>query len=196
MPDIKLIPREYKEYGGKESIIPASDTLGFLLSILSKIWLFICLTALIISTAAYGYLYYSKNKSEKDLQTIKENIKKLSFQRDKNMEAKIVDLGKNAEELDFFLDKHVYPSKIFSLLEELVLNQVQILNIQIDLGKYNLALNCQAASYETLAQQMVSFRENPGIKKMEVSGITLTQAGDVNFTLLLDFDDKLIKEQK
>lgn len=200
--DIKLIPKEYKQ--GKEIIteykIPFTDKpvqSKLFIKILEKInlWLGLSIILLIVSIVAsvsfYGWGIYLKGQIDQADQ----QITSLNKQRDLDLEERIKDLGKAIEMLKKLLANHVYPTKLFALLEQLTIGKVQLTSFDANLSESTVNLAGLTDSWLTLAQQMKAFSLDKRIIKLDTSNFVLSNSGQVQFNMNLEIDPQFLRYQ-
>jgi Tfp pilus assembly protein PilN len=196
--DIQLIPKEYQS---KSTI-----SRGFKLPIIgsvsesakprAKLWLALCIGLLVLSILVYLGLVIYKNSLLDSKVALENQIKDLEAARDLEWEAKLKDLEKGIKDLGKILETHIYSSKLFQMLEELTLSQVQWTGLKATLSEGKIDLNGRAASYSILAKQMVVLEQDPRIIQTETSGIKLTTTGDIEFNLVLKLKPGLLQYEQ
>lgn len=192
--DIKSIPEEYQEKklgGFKLPMINFSRLAG--LKPRPNLWLILSVSLLVLTILITLGLFGYKNNLIQQKAALETQIKELEEQRDLGLETKLIELEKNITALKKFLAIHIYPSKLFQILEEITLPQVQLTNFSTDLSTGKISLAAEAANYSTLAKQLMAFEQDTRIKKVEVSGINLGSGGQVDFNLEIEFDSQFLK---
>jgi len=187
---MKLIPEKYK--------IKEGSNAGLLVSILSKLGnylfssagllMFLSLILLFgVVLAYFGLLGYENNLLDRK-EIAENNVEELQGQRNLETEATLIELKEKIDTLKDLLKIHVYPSRIFQILEELALTQVRFVELQADLSRMQLRLNSEMADYSVLAKQISVFEGDSRINKVDVSEINLNKSGRVeaNFLLIMD----------
>lgn len=187
---MKLIPEKYK--------IKEGSSAGLLISGLSKLsnylfssaglLMFLSLILLFgIVLAYFGLLGYENNLLDRK-EMAENNVEELQGQRNLETEATLIELKENIDILKGLLKIHVYPSKIFQMLEELALTQVRFIDLKADLSRMQLILNSEMADYSILASQISVFEGDSRIIKVDVSEINLNKFGRVEANFLLNID--------
>lgn len=181
MPDVNLIPKEYKKRKQKLSVT-FSKTGGVVLGLL------------ILGLLLYGGLLLYQNEINKELDNIKTETQILDQKRDKEREKVVIDLDKKLGVLKEIFEKHVYWSKLFNKMEELTVfwtyfSEVKF-NFSGEAAKASLFGN--ALTYTTLAKQMKSFQENSQVESVEVSNISLSTEGGIDFDLAVIFSKDIL----
>ena len=199
--DIKLIPKEYKKQQTETSAelkLPFSDKpvkSKLILGLWERMnmWLIITLALVVFSILLGGLLFIYKDYLNNQLNDLEQELAVLENQRDRELEAKVEDLGIAIEMLKTLLDDHVYPTKLFQLLVETTVAKVQYIDFNADLSKESLSLQGKAADYRTLAQQMKVYFEDSRIADLATSDIRLDRQGNVAFRIKLTIDPSYLK---
>lgn len=165
-------PSKFSLFFGKKTVI-----LSFVLAAI----------ALLVWGAIKGVDFYLQNKIE-DVQA---QIKEVESRQDIAMAQKIIAADKTLSMVEELLVSHIYSSQFFSTLESITLPHVQWLNLNLNTKEGTAALKGRAASYSTLATQIVSFKE--ANFQIDVSGVNLTKDG-VEFSANIKFDPKILEK--
>ena len=165
------------------------DFLSLKAGLLMVVSLVLLLAAILVCLGFSGYKNNLTNKKE----TLANNIKELQEQRDPKTETTLVELKKKIDILKILLKTHTYPSRIFQMLEELALAQIRFIDLQADLPKGQLILKAQAADYGALAKQIIIFKEDLRISKVDVSEVSLDRFGQVSSRFLLEIDTAFLR---
>lgn len=181
MVDINLIPKEYKKRGIS------------LAGILSKTG-GITLGLLILSLLVYGGLFFYQKSVKDELGGITQEIVNLESKRDIAKEGLITEADKKLNIVENLFKEHFYWSKLFSKIEELVDASVYFMESKFSFEneKVNIIMVGSARTYTALAQQMVSFKEDPLVEKVVVSDIALNESGGIKFNLLITFSKNIL----
>ncbi len=185
MPDISLIPKGYTEERRNWK------------TIFSKIGVLI-FALLIISLLIYGGLHFYNQRLNKQLVEFQGQIGELNKQRDKDFEVKVQFLDKALKNLQIVLRGHLYWSNLFSRFETLTVPQVYFSDFSAalaDSGSLSLVLSGKTAGYTYLAKQMVSFSQEKTVSNINVSAISLSTDGSIEFKLNIDFFKDILLKQ-
>jgi len=181
MPDVNLIPEEYKKRKEKLSTI-FSKTGGVVLGLV------------ILSLLFYGGLLSYQNKLNKELDNIEEQIKVLNQKRDPETEEAVVDLDKKLRALKKIFENHVYWSKLFSKIEELTVPQAYFSKVKLDSSEreINISFSGNTPTYTILAKQMKSFQEDSQVESIRVSDLSLSAEGGIDWELKIIFSKDIL----
>ena len=188
--DIKLIPDKYKKRD-KDKVKSRISAFGNLSeqitskkSILMIFSIGFLIVVILISLGLWGY----QANLIKEKTSLIERIGNLQNQRNNDLEVNFIELGKRIEGFERTLEHRIYFSKIFEMIEELTLPQVQFADTNIDLSENKFNLKIEADSYSTLANQVIVFEEDLRIKNVELSKTGLSTYGQVTSELTLELN--------
>lgn len=168
--DIKLTPDKYKDKSEKES----RGGLGSFSSVKNiSFWLKISIIVFVLVSlfggALFGYQYYLKNQKEKLVQ----NISQIEGKRDKELENNLISLYNKSQTLQTLIENHVYSSRLFSMLEELVIPKAQLMDLSFDADKGVVSAGIKTEDYSSLAGQLSVLESDSRIEKVEFNKINL-----------------------
>ncbi|MBI3290686.1 hypothetical protein HYZ76_00220 [Candidatus Falkowbacteria bacterium] len=164
--DINLIPQDLIKY--PETMLP------------KVLWRFsgIIFSAILIVTAIYfGILWYQFNIT-RQIAVLENEIKSLDIKiagyEEDRLEA--LDLQKRLQLIRELLDKHIYWTQFFSLLERHTISDVYYTNFSMA-GRDKLVISAVGKDYKSVAQQLVAFQEaGDFVKSVRID----SAAADVN----------------
>ncbi len=200
MDDIKLMPGKYQEEQKKSSgrFVPNFSKInlqelgGGILGMLSKwsgIMLIVFIILVLISLGLWGYRL-SLQSQEKQLS---QEIEQLQGQRNLTLEGDFKEIKKGIDNLKKLLADHIYPTRIFDMIEDLVLPEVYFTQVQVDLIEGKLDLKANAKDYTTLAKQIVVLGDDSRISDIEVNSADMDQSGQVASDLILSLNISFLK---
>lgn len=181
MVDVNLLPPEYKKR--KEALKAIFSRTGGVVLVL-----------LILSLLLYGGLFFYRGKVSENLKSIKDEIINLDQRRNPEMEKIIIDLDKKLAVLKKLFEDHLYWSKLFDKIEQVVIPRVYFSQSKVDFleEKIDVIFSGNASNYTSLARQILSFQEEPMVESVKVSGISLATEGGVDFDLLVIFSKEIL----
>ena len=188
--DIKLIPDKYKKRDKDKvkSRISAFGNLSEQITSKKSILMIFSIGFLIVVVLASLGLWGYQANLIKEKTSLIERIGNLQNQRNNDLEVNFIELGKRIEGFERTLEHRIYFSKIFEMIEELTLPQVQFADTNIDLSENKFNLKIEADSYSTLANQVIVFEEDLRIKNVELSKTGLSTYGQVTSELTLELN--------
>lgn len=172
MPDINLIPTEYKKKGINLGA-NFSKTIGIVLALL------------ILSLLVYGGLFIYKKGLTQKVDNLNKSISDLESKRDNKLENSIYSADKKLNTVEGLFKDHFYWSKLFAKIEQATVPDVYFTEAKTAFAdnKVELTLSGNAATYTSLARQMVSFKEDALIEGVDLGEVKLNESGGINFVL-------------
>lgn len=110
------------------------------------------------------------------------------------LENKVLSFQRRVNDFDGVEEEHLFPAKLFSLLEENTHPNVMFDQFNLDSRKDKLVLNGKTLSFETLGQQLLIFKEADFVKEMVLDQATISKEGYIIFTISLTLDSKILYE--
>ncbi|MDD5146258.1 MAG: hypothetical protein PHN39_00695 [Candidatus Pacebacteria bacterium] len=88
--------------------------------------------------------------------------------------------------------KHYFASRVFDFLKSICLKKVRLksVNLGFEAGRVTLSLDAQTDHFKTLGEQLLSLRENPAVRQLSASGVSLSDSG-VSFNLSIELADNV-----
>ena len=181
MVDVNLLPTEYKRR--KEGLKAIFSKTGGITIVL-----------LILSLLLYGGLLFYKSNLNENLENIKTETVVLDQRRDPEMEEVIIALDKKLAVLKDLFEEHLYWSKLFDKIEQLVVPQVSFSQATVNFleEKIDTTFSGNASGYTNLARQILSFQEESTVEKVGVSGISLSTERGIDFELSVIFSEDIL----
>lgn len=201
--------------GTKISFIPKKPLVktGEMRSRPISLALFISLAIFFVTLATYGGLYFYNNTLENGL---KEKIKELELEKIKadpsGTIAKAEELQAKIGSVEDLLDRHVSPSSVFNLLQEITLKNITLNSFSIEKTEkgstskivgsamssavnssgFTVNVKGKASSYSSLAYQSdvlkKEIEEKQRIVSFSVGNISLDESSNVLFSLNIELD--------
>ena len=150
-----------------------------------SIFLFI---ALLIS---YFILVSLEKKSGNILSSLEETLLKERTPEMSSLEKEILNEQKKIEDVSPFLEKHLFPSKVFEFFERNTLPRVFFSEINLNSLNSIAGLSGQTDSFLTLVQQLAIFEKEPLIEKVNINQVSITKGGKIEFSLNFSFNPKI-----
>jgi len=167
------------------------------LVILLSVVISVCLTV----GAIYGGLIFWQKSKEKDIEIFNKKFTKLNSQiqsAEKDVE-EVLTFQKKLKLVSALLDKHIYWTNFFKLLEDNTIADVYYLDFSGGIkGNYNIA--AMAESFNAIYQQIKTMQKSDNIIEVKVKGGDLSKpdrenpSGGVNFNLELSIDPKIFTQ--
>ncbi len=195
--DIKLMPEKYKRKGiGGGLSLFRSGPLRIIVQLASKanLWFVLSFVLLIgLVLVCFGLWGYKINL-DKNKESLVQKMEELQAQRDLNLENDFMELKETIENFRKILDKRIYSSNILETLEELTIPDVQYSNFKVNFGRLLLDLKAEAADYNSLAKQVIIFKNDSRINKVNLFEVSLEKSGWVGTNLNLELNPSFLYE--
>ena len=192
--DIKLIPKEYKK---NQDISSQGFKSNIWLSFGAKsgLWIVLTLSLLVFSLAAGGGLFVYRDYSGKQKDALQKEIDVLNKQRDYDLEKRVKDFDQAIKNINKYLAAHIYPTKLFKMIDDLTLEKVQFISFSADIEQGQLSLSGIAGSYDDLARQVKVFESDKRIVKADPPDSQLNSKGQIQFNIKIKFDPQSLRYQ-
>jgi len=194
--DIKIMPEKYKRKKEKATGFKMSAA-GFLSKLTSKtnLWMILTVGFLLLVVLIYLGLTGYKSSLTEEKENLEERLVELTNQRDLEMEVNFMELKTDIEDLRKVLENRLYSSKIFEMLEEITLPQVQFTSLEADLSQAKLNLKTETVDYPTLAKQVVVFEQDSRIEKVDLSDVNLETSGRIGSDLRIELNPDFLRSE-
>ncbi|MDD5032757.1 MAG: hypothetical protein PHC85_01380 [Candidatus Pacebacteria bacterium] len=204
------------ETSGKISFMPKSSfstgkdyyrkvSSGFLM----KISVFL----LTISLLAFGGSLLYKRMISQQITDLSASLERAKAAFELSLIAQMENLSFSIPDAGALLGNHLYPTRVFKLVEETTVKDVYFSNFSYSYGKavgnekgktkvvssegeqnsIKVQLSGKAKNYEALAQQSDVFNKNKNIEDFSFSNFNLTEKGEVSFSLSLVISEEINK---
>lgn len=163
----------------------------------SSVLLFIILLLCLASVAAYFAFNFYGKKMENELVQLQKDLEKSESEKALEEEifgsATVVGYQQKIEDFSFLLAAHRLPVNLFNFFEANTHPKVWFSKFNLDLEKNLLAVSGYADSFEILGQQTLILNQQDFIENINLSRVSLTKDGKINFDILLIIDPKIFK---
>ncbi|MFA6365320.1 MAG: hypothetical protein WCW78_02880 [Candidatus Paceibacterota bacterium] len=129
----------------------------------------------------FGYTGYLDNQStqiDQQLETLAKKINETDQEKFIGFYSQIVNLR-------MVLEKHLYISNVFKILEKYTIQPVVFKDASFDTVSNAIQVNGSTDSFNSLAQQMAILGKAPEITRVSLDTISLQLSGGVNFLIKL-----------
>ena len=132
----------------------------------------------------FGYIPYLNSQLEKvDVQ-----FAQLSKSFDENQQKEFINFYSQLYNIKNLSSAHVYPSKVFDLIETSLYRNVRLSNLQMNVASEEIRIDGIAQDFDTLANQLASLKSNPDIYSVSLDSskkIEVKDGGGVSFSAKL-----------
>lgn len=147
---------------------------------------------LIFFLASYLYLATSVKKMSQEIQEKNSAAGPLG-EAIREKEEELRPVRQKIDDFGELLSKHKKPVNIFELLEKICLPTVWFSNFNFSSETEETTIFGQTDSFKTLEHQILVLKQEPLIKNITLSEISMSEEGMVDFTFLLTFDPQVFK---
>lgn len=159
-------------------------------------WLKWSVALLILAVLLCLGLWGARMALDKKSSNLAVQKEELEAERKLDLEEDFTGLKKRIEILKLILNNRKYPSRVFQMLEELTLPQVQFMQLDTDLAKAEVILIIESSDYTTLAKQVAVFEDDSRIKNIELSEVELKLSGRIGSNLKIGLDQDFLRTQE
>ncbi len=152
----------------------------------------LCVILILAFSASYFYLYRSAKQMSREIE--EKNLVTLPLEEAiRKKEGEVFPIKQKIDDFNELLLGHKKPLKIFEFLERICLPNVWFSTFNFTFEKGELTIFGQADSFVTIEQQVLILKQEPLVKDLNLSGLSMSEEGGINFTLLLTFDSQIFK---
>ncbi len=160
------------------------------------IWVIIigilCVILVLAFLASYFYLYRSVKRMSQEIE--EKNLVTLPLEKAiGKKEGEIFPISQKIDDFNELLSGHKKPLKIFEFLERTSLPNVLFSTFDFTFEKGELTISGQTDNFVTIEQQVLILKQEPLVKNLNLSGLSMSEEGGINFTLSLTFDSQIFK---
>lgn len=160
------------------------------------IWVIIigvlCVILVLAFLASYFYLYRSIKQMSQEIE--EKNLTSFPLEKAiKEKEQKIFPIKQKIDDFNELLSEHKKPLKVFEFLERICLPNVWFSTFDFTFEKGELTISGETDSFITIEQQILILKQEPLVKNLNLSGLSIGEEGEVSFVLLLVFDPRIFK---
>lgn len=146
---------------------------------------------LILFFGAYGYLFVSSKRVEKEISERNFEIEVILSGR-REVENEVLRQKKNITDFKRVFEDHKNVVRIFSVVENLSHPYVWFPSFNFEVETGNVSLSGLARDFTSLGQQIMILKNIPGLRGVSVSGIQAVDNG-VSFSLSFSIDPQTLK---
>lgn len=173
---VQLIPKQEE----KEPILP-------------NVLLYLSIIILIVAISSYFVLKNFLQKTENNIQSVKNQITQLNSSPQNNLKEEVLNDQKKINDFASLLNSQKYTSQVFPFIEKLTLPNVTFSSFDLKVSKNEVSVSGFADSFQTLGQQLLAFQNDPLVKSVALSGVSLGTKSGVPFTFDLILDPKVFQ---
>lgn len=169
MEDIKLMSDKYGQEGESKADWAKFKKPSFW----SKLCGLILALTVLLAGGLFSYKYYLENKKE----ALAQEVAQIEDQRNKELENDLISAYQKSQILQQLMSEHIYASRIFNMLEELLLPRVRVTALDFKLDQATLVVGIETTDYTSLASQLSGLQEDPRIENTQLNKVSLDNRG-------------------
>lgn len=150
------------------------------------------LILLIVLGGLYFLLHNQVSSLAIEKEEIEEDITLSPGQEELKKEMQL--MSNKISDFSEIFEEHKITSNFFKFLKTYCHPKVQFMSLRIDNKQTKADLQGETENFRTLGEQILILKQVEFIKGLQVSNISLTQAGKVSFSLTFTFSEELIKK--
>lgn len=159
-------------------------------------WVFyFCLFLLIISVLSYFVLEYSLKSAEEELKNLKSEISEQRGEKNSQLKEKLLLNQKKIDDFSEILKEHKLTSQVFTLIENSTHPKISFVDFDFNSANSGLMFSGQTSNFKTLAEQLLILQREENIENIEISNISLTDEGNIDFSLDITLNSKVFIKQ-
>ncbi|PIP22623.1 MAG: hypothetical protein COZ91_03120 [Candidatus Nealsonbacteria bacterium CG_4_8_14_3_um_filter_39_7] len=149
----------------------------------------------VLLTVIVGYLvldFYFIKKASATLDGFKNSLIAQKTDSEIALEEKALDYKKKIEGFSQLMGSHVFASRFFPFLEKNTHPQVLFSDLELDMETGSVNLSGETESFLSLEQQVKILENNPQIKSLNLSGVSIGDKGKIKFAIDFSFDKGIV----
>jgi len=158
-----------------------------------KVLLYFLVFSVFFLTIAYVFLISLEKQAQASLQAVEQQISEQKTPEMVSLENTIKSYKKEIDEFVPYLNNHVLITKFFDFLEGNTHPRIYFNQMSLKSSSASVSLSGRADSFLSLGQQLIIFNNNPLVKSVSLSNISLSEEGSIVFSLSLSLDLGLFK---
>ena len=158
-----------------------------------KIVLYSLVSLVFISIILYFFFSSLTKSAQNTLNDIKEQATEQRTPKMINLEESLQSYKVSIDEFSQYLNNHILITKFFDLLEKDSHPHLHFTQMNLSVSSESVSLSGVADSFLTLGQQLTIFKNDPMIKSVSLSSVSLSDEGTIMFSLKISLDANLFK---
>ena len=148
----------------------------------------------IVSALVAGGFYFYKNKINKEVEELKKSVDRAQLTVDEETMNNLEDMAEKIKNAKKIIYNHKSLVPLFKLLESTTLESIRFSNFSYSESGENVSIKMEgeANSYSSLANQSDSYAKNKDIRNFVFSNLSLTDKGNVKFSVDIQVNPSLI----
>ncbi len=158
-----------------------------------KILFYALILIAVLLVATYFILFYLHNKAEVTLNDLEARLQEIRDPEVSKMEEEVISYKKKIDNFAPLLDSHIINSNFFNFLEDNTHPKVAFADLILSTDTGLATLSGKTDNFLSLGQQLAIFDDNPMVKNLVLSHISLNDKGGVDFHLNMMMNQDIFK---
>ncbi len=163
--------------------------------VIIPLWASLLLVLAIILLIALGTVYYLIwSSSQKMSQRIEEiDMALIPTIQEKELEREVTAWEKKINDFSNLISRHSNTMNILSFLERISHPRTWFSNVLLTPDKKTVSLAGKIDGAESLGQQLTFLKEDPSVKNINLTKISVSERGEIDFIINLIFNPEIFK---
>ncbi len=147
----------------------------------------------LVSLAGYLFIGYYNSRITGRVMALDREISNNKSGQISSLEEKVRLTQKKIIDFSSLIENRVFTSNISQFFEKTVHPKVYFTAFDADIKTATVVLGGKAADFESLGQQLILFKEEGGLNRLEVDNVSLEKEGGISFKANLYFKEDFFR---
>lgn len=171
-------------------IIPKKETER---TLLKNILFYLAIALLVVEILGFSLLVFYQKKLEEEKGQLDTALEEKQTAEIKALERKVLKSKEKIDDFASLFNSHKKSSQFFKFLGDVTHPKVFFSGITFNVGEGKADLSGKTESFPTLGQQISILRQQKLISNINLSGISLGEEGEVDFSLNFSISPQMLK---
>lgn len=154
---------------------------------------YLILLLTVISVTLYFVLNNVVSRTTAALEEVRDSISKEETPQNKKFESEVKKYQEKINNFSKVIKEHTMSSRIFEFLEKRCHPWVWFSKFTIDIEKSTVNLVGSANTFEILGQQIIIFKQDSTVEKVDLNNVGIEKDGRISFSLTLTINKDVFK---
>jgi len=161
--------------------------------IFERILFIFSLFLIFLTLFSFIFIFFSfRNLNLKKVE-LEKKLSQLETPEIKEMREEISQLEDKFSEIESLLNSHSFPSHFFSFLESKILKNIVLTSLDLNPLQKNAKISGIANDFSVISKQYFVLEQSQLVENPQITSISITPEGKINFEISFSFKDELIK---
>ncbi len=160
---------------------------------LQTILFYASIIVLVIIIFSYIIIGHFQNKALQTVQSLDAKLANIGTSEQKILEKDVLYYRDKIQSFAYLFDNHQHPLNFLKILEDIRQEDVIFTKFSMNVLEHNVVLNGQTNGFKVLGEQLNIFKQNKAIKNIELSQMSMSNLGIVNFVFDLEIEPDALK---